>query len=310
MSAKPRPPSVRGPGGALALLVTIAALPACKPKSLPGTEGIELAPSASGTTAPAAKDFAGHVVTWTKAKGFALDGTSLVAPGFDPSRASAASPADGGVNAALDSLANEVRRSGRPVIVAVERTTPYRIVADVVLALGRGGATNVDFLVQSGAERHLRSIAIPLGPDATCIDRSARKFEELANALSAAMSDAGIAPSPGSAMVQELSQRDALCLGVVVGQDGRVTFSAGSDRLAPSCEEFREGAFLAPRGAHDVDTDGVARCLTYLGSRARPPLERTMTSVAADAEAPFESVIAVLDVLARTNARVVLGTAR
>ncbi len=131
--------------------------------ALPGTEGMDLAPSAMPTKAPVAAGYPNHVFAYTAARGLTLDGKVILAPPSAPAQGfDLKDKRNGQGDLFVVPLQDAVAKTkGDTALVAFEASTPYRIVAEVVFTIGQGGAATLEFLVRTPAGER-RTFGMPL----------------------------------------------------------------------------------------------------------------------------------------------------
>jgi hypothetical protein len=304
------------------ILITTAG---CKPKDLPGTEKLELAKSTSTEAAPLAKDYPGHVVAYSAARGLLLDGASVLPAvlspevGFPPS----AKP-NGEHGLMLAPLLNAMTssndagaaggagvKSGERVLVAFEGATPYRAVVEVLFTLGQTAAVSrFDLLMQNEAgERRVVPLNVPKSGDVTCLKVTAAKMEKSLGDLMQS-SDAGAPPAAPTAPTP-LASRDAICASFLVQNLGVMVKSSG-DALDATCTEFAPSQHKDPSIAATkigpINTPALQKCVTTLATKY-PSVKKTPATVSAPREMKWSNIVPVLDVLREAGIEPGLGLA-
>lgn len=263
--------------------------------ALPGTEGMDLAPSAMPTKAPVAAGYPNHVFAYTAARGLTLDGKVILAPpsaaaqGFDLK-----DKRNGQGDLFVVPLQDAVAKTkGDTALVAFEASTPYRIVAEVVFTIGQGGAATLEFLVRTPAGER-RTFGMPLPKTALPCGETLEEMQRELAALQVALGDA--ATPPTMAMVP-LASRTPICIALDVASDG-LGVRSRRDRLDASCSELAKDAPLPlttlPAESGKLPLGAAAICANTIKKRF-PQSVASRVTVRASGETPWRDVVAVID---------------
>ncbi|HVJ88533.1 MAG TPA: hypothetical protein VM580_01940 [Labilithrix sp.] len=308
-------------------------LASCKPKELAGTDKLDLARSMSTTVAPSAKDFAGHVVAYSASGGVAFDGAVLVPPSRVSNGRIAAGDGDKEsdpndllivpLRGAMTNV-HEREGGGKASVIAVERTTPYRIVAQIAYSLvDVDPSSPLGFLVQNDTgrtvlriqPRKMSEMVCKSGPFEVATD------EPDGSSLLAALGglDAGVPlPVQGSSKPlrttphprRPLGARDDLCLTFHVHAGGIDVRSQG-EMLDATCTQLSsdDRTTLPSNGSNVVDARVISSCLTNLVTRFSRALV-VRPSVSAAGTTSFQEVVSLLDRIREAKLDPVLGAPR
>lgn len=266
------------------VFVSLLLVVACKDKSptgtsgpktddaLPGTDGMDLAPSAMATKAPTAAGYPNHVFAYSATRGLTLDGRAILAPASSPAQGfDLKDKRNGQGDLFLVPLEDVLtKNAGDTALVALEASTPYRIVAEIAFTLGQGGATSLEFLVRSPAGER-RSFTMPLPKTAL--------------------------PCGGTLEDLQRETRTPLCLAVDVASDG-LSLRSRRDPFDASCSDIvtDAGATLPtlPAASSKLPLGAASICANTIKKRF-PQAVGSRVTVRASGETPWRDVVAVID---------------
>ncbi len=263
--------------------------------ALPGTEGMDLAPSAMPTKAPVAAGYPNHVFAYTAARGLTLDGKVILAPPSAPAQGfDLKDKRNGQGDLFVVPLQDAVAKTkGDTALVAFEASTPYRIVAEVVFTIGQGGAATLEFLVRTPAGER-RTFGMPLPKTALPCGETLEEMQRELAALQVALGDA--ATPPTMAMVP-LASRTPICIALDVASDG-LGVRSRRDRLDASCSDLAKDAGLAvatlPAESGKLPLGAASICANTIKKRF-PQAVASRVTVRASGETPWRDVVAVID---------------
>jgi len=310
---------------ALLLLVALAGCKKSDPppvveKLAPGTEKIELAASATPEALPTT--YLGPVVAYSKAGGLVVDGQQVLAAGTEEGFPPAAKgPASGGLM--LTTLAEKITTKPEGALIAIEGTTPYRIVAEMVFTLGQSAVGRYDFLVERAKKRGL----LPLSPartgDLACAMPSPANIAEMERQLLDALAgvDAGGIKLPpkdagandagridGGSLEERtpLGSRSELCLTVSI-KDGGIAVRSHGDLIEPTCKALAPIHATTPTIPKDAPPGALDGCIAQLTALQRGKVPVT---VSAKRETQWQEVVNALDAVRKAGLTPVLGLDR
>lgn len=276
------------------IVLAVMGVASCRSRDFAGTERLTLARSTSTSPAPSAKDYDGRVVVYSAAKGLSMDGVTVIStPASSTGFPKEMKKAGSGLTLLPLQASLQAKKIER-VLLAFEATTPYRAVVEVVYTLAESGASHYELLVDGGERRSVLPLDAPRSGGNACVAFELhRLFDE---------GDAG----PKKA----LTERDALCVGIVVRSNG-VDVQSRGDRLDETCLALTdgEGPTLDASKVAPVDAVRLTRCLNALKA-AHPHKTTTPVAVSAQHETAFRDVVTVLDALRSTGFTPTLGTSR
>jgi hypothetical protein len=228
---------------------------------------------------------------------------------------------------ALERFAKQHWPDPSSVIVAFERTSPYRAVTEVIFTLRQSGASHIDLLVQNRDKRVLLGLSSADAGETMCPPAGqspeehraalARQADEMQRQMLAALLDAGANTSniptiPATEVAAKaptaptpLAERSALCVGVLIEAKG-ITVRANRDRLAPGCETFGDGPTIPPSSP----ADALQRCIAHLVEKHPTSSKAIRPVVSAEGPRPFQEIVVALDALHDAGLDPALGVAR
>lgn len=245
-------------------------------EAYPGTDAMDLAPSAVTTRAPVAAGYANHVFAYTAARGLTLDGKVILAPPRAPAQGfDLKDKRNGQGDLFIVPLQDAVAKSkGDTALVAFEASTPYRIVAEVAFTLGQGGATTLELLVRSPAGER-RTITMPLPKEALPCGGTLDDLQRN----------------------QGIGARNPFCLSLDVASEG-LSVRSRRDRLDASCADVAKDAAptlaTLPAESGKVPLGAASICANTIKTRF-PQAVGSRVTVRASGETPWRDVVAVID---------------
>ena len=283
--------------GTIVAVALALAASSCTPKRYAGTEDLSLAQSTSPGLAPKVGDPDVRVVSYGPRRGLLVDGAVVLGP---------AAPLGGGTGggmlvAELVSVLGPSGPGSRRVLLALDGSTPYEVVARLVYTVGQVGVDSIEFLVRGGEGPRVLALSMPRTGERVCV---ARMVADVAPALQQALGgaldggskldasggDASARGSGGEALVGALDpSSEALCLVVHVSSRG-VRVASGGRTLSASCEG-PETSDAPPFVS--VRDPALGRCLSRLA--AHPAASAGRVTVSADRDVVFRELVAALD---------------
>lgn len=279
------------------MLALALAAAACTPKTHAGTEDVTLPMSTSTLPAPKVGDPGVRIVSYGARRGLLVDGAVVVGPASPLGGA----PPGGLLVPELVSAMGTGTPSSRRVVLAVDASTPYEVVARLVYTVGQVGVDSIEFLVRGPDGARVLALSMPRSGERVCV---AQMVADVGPALRAALGgdadggsrrdasrgDAGAALGEPALRVGALDpSSEALCLTVHVSSRGVRVASAGR-ALTATCD----GASSSEAPPFSTARDpGLRACMARLASH--PAASAGRVTVAADRDVPLRDLVAALD---------------